>query len=102
MIHINLKTPVLKLQLEKADIQSFCELVLNQFLNHKIEKLSDCGAVWLYNKLQSKTKQAKTTIKLPLEYALMLRTFCHQTTVHHELHKVAIYTIFIQLDKQMK
>jgi hypothetical protein len=68
MIHINLKTPVLKLQLEKADIQSFCELVLNQFLNHKIEKLSDCGAVWLYNKLHSKNQTSqnhhKTTIRI--------------------------------------
>lgn len=102
MIHIAIKTPVLKLQLEKADIQSFCELVLNQCMNQKIKKLSDCGAVWLYNKLHSKTKQGKTTIKIPLEYALMLRTFCHQTPTQHVLHQIALHTIFIQLDKQMK
>lgn len=100
MLYIEIKLPTTKIVLSKSDTQNFCKYTLNQFINGEINNLSDCGAVYAYNKLKSKINKNKTTLVLPLEYAMMLRTFCYNQKPNHDLYRVALYNIFEQLDKK--
>jgi len=101
MLHIEIKLPTIKIVLTKSDVQNFCRYALNQFINGEIYTLSDCGAVYAYNKLKGKTNQSKATLVLPLEYAMMLRTFCLNQKPEHDLHRVVLYSILEQLDKKL-
>jgi len=102
MLQIEIKLPAVKIVLTKTDAQNFCKHVLNVFVNNKVNRLSDCGAVYAYNKLRSKLNQPKATLNLPLEYAMMLKTYCNNAIVEHDLERIALYGIYEQIDKKMK
>lgn len=46
--------------------------------------------------------QAKCTLKIPVEYAMILRAYCSHTDTFHELEQIALYEILEQLDKKLK
>lgn len=102
MLQIEIKLPAVKIVLSKSDVQIFCKHVLNVFVHNKVNRLSDCGAVYAYNKLRSKVNQPKATLNLPLEYAMMLKIYCTNAVIEHDLERVVLYEIYEQLDKKMK
>lgn len=101
MLYIEIKLPTIKIVLTKSDVQNFCRYVINKFINGEINNLYDCGAVYSYNKLKGKINKNKTTLVLPLEYAMMLKTFCYNQQTNHDLFRIALYNMFEQLDKKM-
>ncbi len=101
MLYVEIKLPVLKIVLTKTEVQNFCKYALNQFINGEINHLSDCGAVYAYNKLKGKINSNKTTLSLPLEYAMMLKTYCFRQNPNHDLYRIVLYRIYEQLDRKM-
>lgn len=103
MIHIEFKIPTITLTLDKTDIVNFLEMALYQYTYNSANTIHDLSAIWLFNKLRNKTTQKTTTIKIPLEYAMLLKTYCNKyAKPNHDLHRIATDNIYIQLDKQLK
>lgn len=103
MFAIEIKIPPVKIVMQNTNAQNFCRYVLVSYFNSATKPTLPCyGAYYLYNKLRNKTNQQKITIKLPVEYAILLKDFCSNTAVEHDLDRICLYDIYEQLDKKLK
>lgn len=102
MMYFTFKLPTIALKLNNSTVQHYCQHIINTFNSTPPTQLRELGAIWLYNKLILKMGQAKCTLKIPVEYAMILRAYCSHTDTFHELEQIALYEILKQLDKKLK
>lgn len=102
MIFITLKLPTISVTMDNSTMTNYCQHCINVFSTNSVTTLSDCGAIWLYNKLSTKISQPKCTIKIPLEYAMMLKNYYKTAKYSHDLERIALFNIYEQIDKKTK